>query len=159
MHRRSQWSALALLLASASVATTEPTRLVTRPDGTIEITIHGGSGQSPDDPVAFVSADPARVARERAAFEASRAPETMQTASQAIAAARSAGLAKGIEPWHVALSFDPTLGAAVWRVANTGSRELGREAGRTITIDALSGAVLASNDWSLALDAPRFSER
>jgi len=149
-----------LVLCAVTAAAAEPARVVTRPDGTIEITIHGVSGSSPDDPgFALVDADPGRVARDRASFEASRVPETLRTAGQAIAAARSEGLAKGLEPWRASLSFDPLLGAPVWRVASTELRELGREAGRTITIDARSGAVLSANEWSLTLDAALLSER
>lgn len=92
-----------------------------------------------------VNASAVRAAAE--AYAASELPDGVMGASDALAAARAAGLEDGVAPWRAVLDFSWAHGAIVWRVANTTAQETGNASGRRLTLDAKTLEILDRDRW------------
>ena len=143
MRASSPWLAVAaaaglLLCTLSSVSVAEP----------VEITIRAAdSAAMSDASVVEVHQDVAAVTAAMKAYAASALPPGVVPAAKAVSAAREAGLEQGVAPWRVTLSFNAVLGTTIWRVTNMTSEDPGNLQGRTFTVDAASGRVVARDRW------------
>jgi hypothetical protein len=104
----------------------------------------GGAQPAPPDAVELAVSNCMSATADASACDRSR----LVTRDAALCIAKADGLSTGIAPWTASLVFQVKLRRIVWNVdSTTASSASGSSSGDSMTLDAITGAVLATGQW------------